>query len=336
MKGGRFILAAVLTAGVLSGCGGAGTPTESSPDRLPEPTALRVALDGWDRPETAGILMAEKLGYFSEGNLEVTAFGPATPSRPVEYVVDGTDDIGITHQPQVVLAKEKGMPIVALGSLISQPTMAMIWLEKSKIQSIEDLKGKTIGIPGLSFQELFLRSFLSKGGLTLRDVKVKRVWYDAVPQLVEGGVDAIFGVDSNAEGVRLETRGLHPVVTSLASLGFPSYDELVVIARSDLVAEDPLAYRLFMSAVSRGTAASIENPAEMTALLEEEVNANPERSRSETQAEVEATLPMLSGVDPVDLEQARELMEWMQEEGMIRRTWPPSELFYNELLKPNS
>jgi len=298
--------------------------------------ALRVTLDGWDRPETAGILMAEKLGYFSEADLEVTTARPATPTRPVKYVVDGTDDIGITHEPQVVLAKEKGAPIVALGSLTPRPTVSMIWLEKSKIRGIADLKGKTIGIPGLSFQKLFLRSFLLRGGVTLDDVKVKTVWYDAVPRLAEGRVDAIFGVDSNAEGVRLEERGLHPVITPVASLGFPSFDELVVIARPDRVAEDPLAYRLFMSAVSRGAAAAIKDPAETTELLDREVNANPERSRRETQAEVEATLPMLSGVNPIDLGQARELMEWMQEEGMARRTWPASELFDNTLLKPES
>jgi len=334
MKASCLLAAAGFVAGVLAGCGGAGPSTESNVVRARELVPLRVTLDGWDRPETAGILMAQKLGYFADANLEVTTFRPATPSRPVEYVVDGTDDIGISHQPQVVLAKEKGAPIVAVGSLISQPTIAMIWLDKSKIHDVADLKGKTIGIPGLSFQELFLRSFLSRGGLTLRDVKVKRVWYNAVPRLVEGRVDAIFGVNSNAEGVRLKMRGLHPVITSFAALGFPAYDELVVIVRSDRLTEDPLAFRALMSAIARGTAAAMEDPDKMVAVLEQEVNANPERSRRETEAEVEATLPRLSGVDPIDSGQARELIEWMHGEGMIKRTWPASKLFDNELLKP--
>jgi len=331
MKLSRMVIMLGVIAGVLVGCGNAGTSTESQLDHPRKLTALRVTLDGLDRPETAAILMAQELGYFAEANLDVTTFRPATPSRPVQYVVDGTDDIGISHQPQVVLAKEKGAPVVALGSLISQPTMAMIWLDKS-IQGIADLKGKTIGIPGLSFQELFLRSFLSRGGLTLHDVKVKRVWYNAVPRLAEGRVDAIFGVGWNAEGVRLETRGLHPVIVPVASLGFPSYDELVVIARSDRLAEDPLAYRAFMAAVSRGAAGATHDPAEMVSVLEQNVNADPERSQKETEAEVKATLPLLSGIDPIDPGQASELMEWMREEGMIRRTWPPSQLFDNELI----
>lgn len=276
--------------------------------------------------------MAGSLGYFEEANLHVITFRPATPSRPIEYVVDGTDDIGISHEPQVVLAKEKGAPIVALGSLISQPTLAMIWLDGSKIRNISDLKGKTIAIPGLSFQEQFLKSFLARGGLTLHDVKVKRVWYNLVPRLVEGRADAIFGGDWNAEGAQLQARGLHPVITRVQSLGFPAYDELVVIVRSDRLAEDPRAYRAFMSAVARGTAAAIENPKGMVEVLENDINANPDRSRGGTEAEVKATLPMLSGIDPISSEQASNLMDWMREEGMIRRTWPASELFNNEYL----
>lgn len=279
--------------------------------------------------------MANKLGYFEKANLRVVTFRPATPSRPVEYVVNGTDDIGISHEPQVVLAKEKGAPIVALGSLMSQPTLAMIWLDRSKIHSIADLKGKTIAIPGLPFQEQFLKSFLARGGLTLHDVTVKRVWYNLVPRLVEGRVDAAFGGDWNAEGAQLEARGLHPVITRVQSLGFPSYDELVVIVRSDRLAEDPQVYRVFMSAVARGTAAAIENPKEMAEVLEEDVNTNPDRGKKETEAEVKATLPMLSGVGSISSEQASKLMDWMREEGMIKRVLPVSQLFNNEYLPPS-
>jgi putative hydroxymethylpyrimidine transport system substrate-binding protein len=335
MRVSYWVVAAGIAAVLLVGCGGGGATADQHSERLQKTKELHVTLDGLDRPETAGILMASKLGYFEKANLRVVAFRPATPSRPVEYVVNGTDDIGISHEPQVVLAKEKGAPIVALGSLISQPTLAMIWLDRSKIRSIADLKGKTIGIPGLSFQEQFLNSFLARGGLTLHDVKVKRVWYNLVPRLVEGRVDAIFGGDWNAEGAQLEARGLHPVVTRVQSLGFPSYDELVVIVRSDRLAEDPQAYRIFMSAVARGIAAAIENPKEMVEVLEEDVNTNPDRGKRATEAEVKATLPMLSGIGSISPEQASNLMDWMREEGMIKRTLPVSQLFNNEYLPPS-
>ena len=35
------------------------------------------------------------------------------------YVTSATDDLGLTQQPQVALAKSNGAPVVAIGSLIS-------------------------------------------------------------------------------------------------------------------------------------------------------------------------------------------------------------------------
>ena len=60
----------------------------------------------------------------------------------------------------MVLERARGAQVVAVGSLISDPTAAMIWLEKSHIGGIADLKGKTIAIPGLPFQKSFLQSIL--------------------------------------------------------------------------------------------------------------------------------------------------------------------------------
>jgi len=70
-------------------------------------------------------------------------------------------------------------------------------------------------------------------------------------------------------------------------------------------------------------------------VLEEDINVNPDRGKRATEAEVKATHPMLSGIGSISPEQASNLMDWMREEGMIKRTWPASELFNNEYLPPS-
>ena len=274
--------------------------------------------------------MAEALGFFKQANIKPVVFSPATLGRPVRYVVEGTDDIGVSHAPQVVLAAERGAPIVALGSLISRPTMAMIWLPRSNLRDIADLKGKTVGVPGLPFQELFLQSALKRAGLKLGDVRVRRVGYGAVSALAQGKIDALFGGSWNTDGIRLKALGLSPVITRLPALGFPSYDELVVIARSKSVADSPQVYRVFMSALARGIGAAIHHPKMMEEVLEDNVNAGPDRSPRFTEDEVKATLPMLSTNDYMNLDQARRLMGWMLRERMIERIAPASKLFDNE------
>jgi putative hydroxymethylpyrimidine transport system substrate-binding protein len=179
---------------LLVGCGSQGAADDTgtqSADYRPLRN-VTVTLDGHEGPENVGILMAQQRGYFTDARLSVSILTPVLPARPVQYVVTGQDDLGVTQEPQLVLAKSKGAPVIAVGSLVHRPTAAMIWLKRSHIGGIADLKGKTIAIAGVPFQELFLANVLAFGGLTLDDVKVANVGYELVPALVSGRADAIF------------------------------------------------------------------------------------------------------------------------------------------------
>lgn len=276
--------------------------------------------------------MAIHNGYFEEAGIYVFAGIPFEPNRPVSYVNRGVGSIGVTQEPQVVMGREKGAHVVAVGSLVPQSTAAMIWLRGSKIHGIADLKGKTIAVPGVPFQKAFLKTVLAQAGLTLEDVKVENAKYELVPALLSGRADAIFGGSANIEGVELESRGEKPVVTSAQDLGIPDYEEDVVIARSGLVEKDPQLIRNFMSAVARGTSAAIEHPRSAFLAIKYAVEAELPADRETTEAEIEATLPLLSKSGQMDPAQASNLVAWMHEEGMIRRKPPVSALLTNDYL----
>lgn len=191
---------------------------------------MRLTLDEHEGPTSAGIIMAAKRGYFADVGLSVWIGDPQTPNRPVRYVSDGTVDLGITHLPEVALAQERGAPIVAVGSLVPRATAAMIWTKDSKIKDMADLRGKTIAITGLPFQERFLDSVLARHGLTRKEVKVKKVSYELVNSLLFGRADAIFGGSWNLEGIELEQLEMKPTITRFKGFGIPAYDELVVMA----------------------------------------------------------------------------------------------------------
>jgi putative hydroxymethylpyrimidine transport system substrate-binding protein len=320
---------------LLAGCGG-GDGGEAAEERQAPPKHLReltITLNGYDGPENVGILMADELGYFEEAGLDVTVYSPGSPDRPLPYVATRSVDFGVSHLPEVALASEKGTPIVAVGSLVPEPTAAMIWPQGSKIDDIGDLKGKTVGIPGLPFQESLLEAVLAQAGLTAADVKVKRVGYELVPALLRGRVDAVFGGSWNVEGVELEGRGMEPEITRVQDLGVPAYDELVVIARRDFVAEDPQLVSDFMTAVARGAAAAVEDPQEAVEVIDESIEKDPDIPRKLTKPMVEATLPVLSESGYMDPEQATGLVEWMREEGLVQREPPVSSLLTNDYLE---
>lgn len=324
-----------MAAAVLfAGCGGgdeadtfAGTVAEQQPLRK-----LAVTLDGYSGPENVGILMADWEDYFRDAGLKMEVLSPARPNRPVEYTAEGIADIGISREPEVAIAQSEGVPIVAIGSLVDEPTAAMVWLGDSGIKDVSDLKGKTVATAGLAFEEEFLGSALRGAGLSLSDVKVENVGYGLVPSLLKGRADATFGGGWNLEGVQLEERGLDPTVTRVQDLGVPSYDEFVVIARRDRLAKDPQLFRDFMAAVVRGTAKAIEDPDLAFEVVNEDFEGDIRVTPEEREAQVEATLPLLSESGEIDSGQASRLIDWMRSEGMIGKKVSASSLFTNDYL----
>lgn len=324
----KATLAAAVIAALLPGCGGNSDKTK--PELPPLMQSVTVSTDGSASPQNVGILMAQKRGYFERLGVEIWFRPPVSPTRPIPYLTtSGEVDLAITHAPQVVISQDKGVPIVAIGSLVQQPTAAMIWLGKSDVDGIADLKGKTIAFPGLPFQKDFLEVLLGQNGLSLDDVKLKAVGYELVPALVSGEADAIFGGSWNMEGIQLKARGLKPVITRIQSTGVPAYDELVLITRPDYLAKNGALIRNFLSAVVRGNKAAIEDPEAAAHLV---ALSDSVRSPKTIEAEIEATLPLLSKTGDISPERMEELAAWMHEEGLVQGEPSASDLLDEQYL----
>lgn len=297
--------------------------------------SLTVTLEGYPDAENVGVLMADQLGYFTKAGLDVAVLHPVDSNNVPEYVATGGDDIGLLPQPQVLMARDEGMPLVAIGRLVGAPTMAMIWPRKSRIERLADLAGKTVAINGFSFEEGFLQALFAQAGLKPGAVKVKSVAYGLVNALVKGRADAILG-SANIEGAELEARGLKPVATPLQKLGVPSYEELVVVTRRGRLSGHSPWIRSFMSAVTRGTAAAIEDPkaaavAISSARKELEL---PVAGPKLTETKVEASLPLLARDAQMSRGGATRLATWMHEQDLIRQKLPTAAVLTNRYVRP--
>lgn len=331
----RPLLLLVAAIFLLAGCGDGsqsetGTGEEQRPWRF---QAARLDLEGEPDAEDAGALLAGKLGYYNQLKVGAEFMSPVHPARATLWATEELVDASLAREPEVVLSTDKGKPLVIIGSLISSPTMAMIWLKGSGIDSIADLKGKTIAIPGVHFQKPFLEAILRQAGLTLDDVNLEWVGYYLESELIQGRADAIFGGSGNIEGAALEARGLEPVVTPVTKLGIPDYDELVLIARPDRYAENPELYRRLMRGMTRGNAAAADHPGLIAKLIKAQTilkiagseNYGPASERA-TKISIPRTLPLLAKSSEVDEDQLQNLIDWMYEEGMIERKLTASAL----------
>lgn len=321
-----FALAVALLALAL-GLTACGEKSEDTSGGATEP--LSLTLDFYPNPDHAGIYMAKKLGYFREAGLDVSVQTPADPAAPIKLLAAGKTDLAISYEPEVMLAREQGLDVVAVGAVVDRPLTSLIWLKKSGVRGVADLRGKTIATAGIPYQDAYLKTILARAKLTPSDVKTVNVGYGLLPALVGGSAQAMLGGFSNVEGVDLRLRGKDPVVTPVDKLGVPTYDELVLVARRDRLEEDPQAIRLFLAALARGTAAAIKDPEATTkALLE----ANPNLDPKLTRAEVAATLPLLSKRGTMNPAEWKAFIAWMNENGLISGRPTTAEVLSNAYL----
>lgn len=322
-------LAVLLFALALAACGE--KSEETGGDREP----FSLTLDFYPNPDHAGIYMAEKLEYFEEAGLDVSIATPSDPAAPLKQVAAGRSDLAISYEPEVALAREQGLDVVAVAALVNQPLTSMIWLQKSGVKGVADLQGKTIATAGIPYQDAFLRTILARVDLTPEDVKVVNVGFGLLPALVGGSAQAMLGGFRNIEGVDLRERGKGPVVTPVDALGVPTYDELVFVARRQTLEADPEKFRLFLAAVERGTEAAVAQPGAATAAITE---ANPDLEPKLTAAEVKATLPLLGARTEgqpygyMDPEEWETFAGWMRDNELIETLPRAGELLDNGYL----
>jgi putative hydroxymethylpyrimidine transport system substrate-binding protein len=321
-------VAAIAGALIATGCG------EKSDEPTGEPDQFDLALDFFINPDHAGIYMALERGYFADAGLDVKPRVPSDPSAPIKQVAAGRVDLAISYEPEVMLARDQGLDVIAVAAIVQEPLTSLISLPDAKIREPADLEGKRVVTAGIPYQTAYLETILNDAGVDPDDVEQIDVGLNLLQPVLSGRADAMFGGFRNVEGVQLEERGENPRIVPVNRLGIPDYDELVLVARDEQVAEDPETIRLFIAALERGTVDAREDPQAATdALLE----ASPELERKLTLAEVRETVPLFfpprgQPFGFMDPSEWGAFAGFMADQGQIQTRLGTKELLTNELL----
>ena len=274
----------ILVVAVAAGCG------EKAERGQGEAERFDLALDFYVNPDHAGIYTALERGYFEEAGLDVRPQVPSDPAAPIKQVAAGRVDLAISYEPEVLLARDQGLDVVAVGALVQKPLTSLISLGDAGIETVADLEGETLATAGIPYQDAFLDAILEREQVSRADIEVVDVGLGLLPAVLSGRAQAMLGGFRNIEGVDLAERGEDPRVVPVDELGIPTYDELVLVASRERLTEDPEAIRLFLAALERGTEAAARDPELATdAVLADGEGLDPEL----TAAETEATLPLL-------------------------------------------
>jgi putative hydroxymethylpyrimidine transport system substrate-binding protein len=328
----RLLAAALATAVLLAACGekkdalsAAGAPAQS----------VSLMLDWFPNADHVGLYRALAEGDFSGAGLDVHVQVPTNPATPLQLLAAGKVDLAISYEPELLLARDKGLQLVSIAAIVQRPLTSIVSLGSKHIKRPEQLRGKTVGDAGIPYQHSYLDTILQHAGVPVGSVHEIDVGSNLVPAMLSGRVDATLGAYWNYEAIQLRQLGKRPNVIHVEDAGVPNYDELVLVARENEIANRTNILRRFVQALGRGYASVRADPQAGVSSL---VSANPSLSPKLQLASVKATLPAYfpSGANQPwgwqDQKQWTAYGEWMLSHRLISNPATIPDASTNELL----
>jgi putative hydroxymethylpyrimidine transport system substrate-binding protein len=305
----RTVLASLLAAALLAGCGsGAG------------PRAVTLMLDFTPNAAHAGIYSAVAQGYDRQAGIRLRVIPPPSPADSIKLLETGKVGFSVLDIHDLAIADERRADVVGIAGIVERPLAAVI--AQPRFPAPRKLAGTTVGVAGDPSDLAVVHSIVAGGRGDAKTVKTIDIGSNAVPDLLSGRLAAATGF-WNDEGVALAQRrpGFH--VFRVDSYGAPSYPELVLCATRKTVSRDPNLARAVVRVVTRGYALTVSNPGASAADLERLVpGLDPKLIR----ADLAALRPAFVGPSgrPAELERTvlKSWARWEARFGIVSR--PPN------------
>jgi putative hydroxymethylpyrimidine transport system substrate-binding protein len=327
-----LVVGALLAAVALAACG---EKKDTLAPAAAQTQPLNLMLDWLPNADHVGIYQALADGGFAKAGLKVHVQVPTDPATPLQLLAAGKVDAAISYEPQLMLARDAGEPLVAIAAFVQRPLTSIVSLHSKHITSPQDLRGKTIGDAGIPYQQAYLKTILAHAGVPAGSVKDVNVGANLVPAMLSGRVAATLGAYWNYEAIQLRQAGKRADVIRVDDAGVPTYDELVLVVRENEIANQTNELRRFVQAIGRGYQAVRSDP---SAGVDALVRANPTLNRKLQLASVQATLSSFFPANAAlpwgwqDQRQWNTFGQWMLGQHLIKSAQTIANASTNQLL----
>jgi NitT/TauT family transport system substrate-binding protein len=134
---------------------------------------IRLAVVSQSALNELPVTIAQQLGYFRDQGLSVTIDDVSGASGGIDSVVGGSADVAAGIFDTLVVAASRGKPLRSFELMTNSPglVLAVSPPMKAKIRTIEDLRGRTVGVTTLGAStEILVRYIAHKHGLGEQDI----------------------------------------------------------------------------------------------------------------------------------------------------------------------
>jgi NitT/TauT family transport system substrate-binding protein len=215
----------------------------------------------------APVYVALEKGYFADAGIDLTIEHGDEPIG-VDLIAAGQRQFGIISGEQVLAARANGRPVVMVYAWFQQYPVGIAYPVDSGIESVADLAGRNVGIPGrFGASYTGLIALLAANDMTESDIDLEEIGFNAPEVMCVGGVEATV-VYVNNEPLQINNRaaaGDCGEITGVEVFTVASAANMVsngIITNEDTIADDPDLVSAMVTAFDAGLRDVINNPAE--------------------------------------------------------------------------
>ncbi len=241
---------------VLFGC--------SSVKQQTPPQKLKVALGYIENIQFAPFYVAQSLGYFSEQGIGEVEFIHGYSPDILANIATGAYDIALADGDEIIKAQAKEQPLQPFFGFYQTFPVTLISLATTPLQSLKDITGKKIGIPG-AFGASFdgLRIALQQAGIEQKSFTLMPVGYTQIEQLLQGNIDIAVGY-SNNEPIQLAT--LKKTYSTLPLAPFADLVPATLVTNTAFASKNTSLLQKFTTALKKAMVFCATSPEEATTI----------------------------------------------------------------------
>lgn len=265
---------------------------------------VNLKLKWQHQAQFAGNYVAVEKGFYEAEGLKVNMFPFTFEDPTITSVSEGRDTFGITGADELVLAREKGIPIQAIAVIYKINPVAAYTLKSSGITKPRDFVGKTVGLEKGANVEYLYSAMMGKLGIDRKKIREVAIGYDAT-ELLSGETDVSTGYIIN-EPQQVVEAGREVRTILMSDYGVNMYAD-VIFATEDTIKNRPELVARFLRATLKGWQYAIEHESEA---VEVTLNYVPASTKAHQSYMLHASIPLIhTGTSPIGMMQAQ---QWEQ------------------------